>query len=221
MTTVVETVGRIQMEDGSSVSCLWTGPEGAEWTLIYAPGAGSNLRDPFGAYAAPLLADAGIGLMRFQFPYSEAGRKSPDRPEVLEATWRAALSEARNRSRRIVAGGRSMGGRMASRVVAAGERVDALALFAYPLHPPGKPEERRVEHLPAITVPTLFCSGDRDNFGTVRELAEAVALVPDAGLHVLAGADHGFSTLKASGRRRVDVWQEAVEALQAFLRDIE
>jgi predicted alpha/beta-hydrolase family hydrolase len=109
---------------------------------------------------------------------------------------------------------------MASRVVAAGEPVDALALFAYPLHPPGKPDDLRTEHLPAIKVPTLLCSGDRDAFGTVEELRQATALLADASFYVLAGADHGFSTLKSSGRRRVDLWHEAIEALRDFLADI-
>lgn len=208
---------RIDTGDGN-VSALWSGPEGAEWALVYAPGAGSSLKDPFGAYAADALADAGIGCLRFQFPYTEAGRKVPDRPSVLEAAWRAALDAARPRTQRIVAGGRSMGGRIASMVVASGEAVDALALFAYPLHPPGRPEQRRAAHLPSIAVPALFCSGDRDTFGTVEELTEAIAVIPDATLRILEGADHGFTVLKASGRTREAVWAEAVEALLEFLK---
>ena len=217
---MAETPVWIDIPGHGSVSGLWSEPAEAEWTLVYAPGAGSSLRDPFGNYASGALAAAGLACLRFQFPYSEAGRKAPDRPPLLEATWRAALETARSRSRRVVAGGRSMGGRIASQVVATGEAVDALSLFAYPLHPPGRPEQRRDAHLPLIAVPTLFCCGDRDTFGTVEELAQAASIMPCARLRVLAGADHGFSTLKASGRRRVDVWQEAVEALQAFLRDL-
>lgn len=209
---MAETPLRIETPAGA-VSALWSGPEGAEWALVYAPGAGSNLSDPFGAWAAEALAREGIGCLRFQFPYSEAGRGAPDRPAVLESVWRAVLSAARPSAGRIVAGGRSMGGRIASQVVADGEDVAALALFAYPLHPPGRPEQRRDAHLPRVAVPTLFCSGDRDTFATVDELRDAIVTMQDGRLRVLAGADHGFAALKSSGRTREDVWAEAVAAL--------
>jgi uncharacterized protein len=120
----------------------------------------------------------------------------------------------------VFAGGRSMGGRIASQVVAQGEDMAGLALFAYPLHPPGKPEQRRDAHLASIVVPTLFASGTRDTFGTPEELAQAAALVDGARVHVLEGADHGFSVLKASGRTRTDVWAEATAALLAFIDSV-
>jgi predicted alpha/beta-hydrolase family hydrolase len=205
---------------GGSVSSLRSGPADAEWTLVYAPGAGSNLNDPFGAHAARALEAEGIACVRFQFPYSEAKRSIPDRQPVLEATWRGVLDHVRPQSKRIVAGGRSMGGRMASLVVAGGAEVDALALFAYPLHPPGKPEQLRTEHLASIKVPTLFCCGDRDTFGTVEEMNAAAKLVPNSSHHVLEGADHGFAVLKASGRKREDVWDEAVATLLSFLKGL-
>ena len=106
-----------------------------------------------------------------------------------------------------------MGGRIASQVVAAGLRLDHLALFAYPLHPPGRPELARVAHLGSIQVPTLFCSGTRDAFATPEELQTAAAAVSGASVHILEGADHGFSVLKGSGRTRAGVWAEATEAL--------
>jgi predicted alpha/beta-hydrolase family hydrolase len=211
---------RIEIAGVGSVSGLRSGPVAADWTLVYAPGAGSNLHDPFGAYAAKALEAEGIACLRFQFPYSEQKRNIPDRPPVLEATWRAALEHVRPSAKRIVAGGRSMGGRMASMTVAGGEQVDALALFAYPLHPPGKPQQLRTEHLPGIEVPTLFCSGDRDTFATVGELSIAAGLVPNSRVHVLEGADHGFAVLKASGRKREDVWNEALAALLEFLKAV-
>ncbi len=112
-----------------------------------------------------------------------------------------------------------MGGRIASQVVAQGEQVDGLTLFAYPLHPPGKPEQRRDRHLGAIRVPVLFCSGTRDAFGTPEELERIVKLVPGARLHLLEGADHGFAVPKASGRTRKDVWEEALEVLLTWLME--
>ena len=211
---------RITLADGRSVSALWTAVPGADAAFVYAPGAGSNLHDPFGACVAAGLERHGVATLRFQFPYSEAGRSMPDRAPVLEATWRAAIEAARERASRLIAGGRSMGGRIASQVVAQGEAVDALALFAYPLHPPGQPEQKRDAHLPGIAVPVLLCSGDRDAFASVEELQALAASMPRARLHLLAGADHGFATLKASGRRREDVWQAAVEALLSFWQEV-
>ena len=95
--------------------------------------------------------------------------------------------------------------------------MDALALFAYPLHPPGRPEQLRTAHLPGIACPALFCSGTRDAFATPDELAAVAALVPDARVHLLDGADHGFAVLKSSGRSREDVWAEAGEVLVTWL----
>jgi predicted alpha/beta-hydrolase family hydrolase len=210
---------KLSLPGGDAVSALWQ--NGAmprqDWAFVYAPGAGAGLSDGFGAYAAEALSTKGVASLRFQFPYVEHKRGGPDRPLVLEATWRAALASVRKRRLKIVAGGRSMGGRMASHVVAQGEPVEALALFAYPLHPTGRPQQRRDAHLPAIEVPTLFCAGDRDTFASLEELRELIAGLPHARLHVLAGADHGFQVLKSSGRTRQDVWQEALDALLNFV----
>ena len=208
----------------AGVSVVRSSPERGEpaWAWVYAPGAGSSIRDPFGTYASALLTERGIATVRFQFPYMERGSKRPDAPRTLEATWRAVLAASRSDGVRLIASGRSMGGRVASMVVATqsrsapGEAADALALFAYPLHAPGRAEQR-VEHLGSIGVPTLFCSGTRDAFGTPEELREAAALVGDSTLHLLEGADHGFATLKSSGRTREDVWREAVGAMLAWL----
>ena len=169
MSPPAEAALRIEVPGSGAVSALRSGPADAAWTFVYAPGAGSNLNDPFGAYAATALADEGIACLRFQFPYTEAKRKLPDRVPVLEATWRAALAEVRpaceahrrrravdGRAYRFAGGGAGRGGRC------------AWPFFAYPLHPPGQPEKRRDAHLPDIAVPSLFCSGDRDTFGDNR-----------------------------------------------------
>ena len=113
-----------------------------------------------------------------------------------------------------------MGGRIASQVVAQGEEVDALALFAYPLHPPGRPHQLRDRHLPAIKVPALFCSGTNDAFASPEELGDAASKVRLSTLHLLNGADHGFAVPKSSGRRRDDVWAEAVAALLDWLQSV-
>jgi hypothetical protein len=204
---------RISVDEKRSVSSLWTPAEVAgDSVLIYAPGAGSNLADPFGAFLAAELAPRGISCLRFQFPYSEAKRRNPDPPKVLEATWNAALEDARMLGDRVIASGRSMGGRIASQVVAQGAQVDGLAFFAYPLHPPGRPDQRRDKHFAKITVPMLYCSGTRDAFATPEELETLVATLPRATLHLMEGADHGFAVPKASGRTRQEVWREALAA---------
>ena len=112
-----------------------------------------------------------------------------------------------------------MGGRIASQVVAQGTTVDGLALFAYPLHSLARPSKWRDGHLPSVNVPTLFCSGTRDAFATPEELAQAASMVPKAQVHSLKGSDHGFATLKSSGRTREDVWSEAVDMFLEWLED--
>ena len=221
------------MREGVSVTALQALPESraSDVVVVYAPGAGSNLNDGFGAYLAAFLEARGYESWRFQFPYSERGRGAPDPPALLEATWRAVIEAVQLPglnpgasqdvgSRRLVAGGRSMGGRIASMVVAKGAPVAGLALFAYPLLPPGRATSDRAGHFSSIRVPTLFCSGTRDAFATPEQLREAASLVRGATVHLLEGADHGFAVLKSSGRTREDVWQEACEALLAFLRGI-
>ncbi len=215
-----ETV-RIGVGEGVAVTALRLAPEGAAagWRFLYAPGAGSNLHDPFGAYCCQRLASEGVASVRFQFPYQEAGKRGPDRPPILEAAWRAAIEACRSEGERLVIGGRSMGGRIASQVVAAGTAVDALALFAYPLHPPGRPDQARDRHLASLGVPVLFCSGTRDAFGSPEELRAAAAAVRRATLHLLADADHGFAVPKSTARKREDVWEEATAAFLRWLRN--
>ena len=110
-----------------------------------------------------------------------------------------------------------MGGRIASQVAAKQKGIDALALFAYSLHPPWNRSQRRDLHFPDIECPTLFCSGTRDTFAEPHELRQAAGKAPHADVHLLDGADHGFSVLKSSGRRRQDVWDDATSALLAWL----
>ena len=173
-----------------AVSAIRTEPEDtpSTWLFVYAPGAGSNINDPFGAYLANRLAPENATVVRFQFPYMEIGRRRPNRTSTLEETWRCVLDAVRIPGLRLVVGGRSMGGRITSHVVAQGTEVDALALFAYPLRPPGKPDQRRDGHLPDVDVPTLFCSGTRDDFATPEELHVAASIVPHAQVHILEGA---------------------------------
>ena len=192
---------RVTVAGGTEVTAVRGLPEGspAGWVFVYAPGAGSNLNDGFGSYACRRLASQGFLTVRFQFPYMEARKRRPDSPAVLLDTWRAVIGTLPRLELKLVVGGRSMGGRIASQVVSQGTDVDALALFAYPLHPPAKPDQRRDQHFPRIGVRTLFCSGTRDAFATPEELQAASSLVPYSSVHLLEGADHGFSVPKSSG----------------------
>jgi predicted alpha/beta-hydrolase family hydrolase len=217
-----ERLTTIDLGPAGAVTAIETPPEGhpSLWRFLYAPGASADVNDPFGAFACRAVARAGISAVRIQFPYQEAGRRTPDRPDTLEATWSAAIDQLSMPGDRLVVGGRSMGGRIASQVVAKGSPVDALALFSYPLHPPGRPERRRDEHLPQLGVPVLFCSGTNDAFASPKELSEAAALVAAGSVHLLGAADHGFNVRRSSGRTREDVWQEAVEAMRYWLATI-
>ena len=209
---------KVSVPGGHEVTVIdSSGSSSASPLFVYAPGAGSSLDDPFGRWLAKELTPAGIGLWRFQFPYMEEKRKAPDRVPVLEATWKAVAIKA---GPRAVLGGRSMGGRIASQVVADGMPAPGLALFAYPLHPPGQPDRLRDQHLTAVRVPTLFCSGTRDAFASQTELEAAGSWIENSSFHFIVGADHGFNVPKSSGLRREDIWQEAVNILVPFLESL-
>ena len=190
---MIEETVRIEVTEGRSVTVIQTAQQGQStgWKLVYAPGAGSNLNDRFGSYLCGHLAEQGFATARFQFPYMEENKRRPDRPAILEATWQTVIEHVRADGLKLAVGGRSMGGRIASQVVAKGTPVDALVLFAYPLIPPWAPEKVRDQHLPEINVATLFCSGTRDQFANPEQLSEAASRVRDSEAHLLQGADHG------------------------------
>lgn len=167
--------------------------------LLLAPGAGSDRNQS--TLVAIEAAVAPLPVARIDFPYRRAGRKAPDRAPVLLSCIReeaaALVAEARIRADRLVLGGRSMGGRMCSMAVADGLAGRALVLVSYPLHPPGRPERLRTEHLPRLAVPVLFVHGTRDPFATPEELQAAAAAIAgpvtfewiEGGRHDLKGAD--------------------------------
>jgi uncharacterized protein len=154
--------------------------------LLLAPGAGSSRDQP--ALVAIEEAVAPLPVERMDFPYRKAGRKVPDRAPILLDAVRAEAAQLVARCgidpARLVLGGRSMGGRMCSMAVADGLPAAGLVLICYPLHPPGKPEKLRVEHLPKLYVPCLFIHGTRDPFATPDELQEWTATIPGPVTHV-------------------------------------
>jgi predicted alpha/beta-hydrolase family hydrolase len=189
-------------------------PSGDAPLLVLAHGAGADQRHPFMVTVASHLAAAGVQVVTFNFLYAEKRRRSPDRAPVLEETWRGVLEEIDTRltPRRTVVGGKSMGGRIASQVVAsapatpAWSRVKGLVLLGYPLHPPGKPDAARTAHLPGIAVPILLVQGTRDSFGTRDEVKPIFdALSAKVTYDFIEGGDHSFAVPKSSGLSSRDV----------------
>jgi len=171
--------------------------------MVVAHGAGAGQKSQFMVRTAEGLARRDVAAATFDFPYMAEGRKIPDRPPVLEATWRAALERARTEFRGLplFIGGKSMGGRIASQV-AARRNVGALAglvFLGYPLHPPANPAQRRDQHLPDIAEPVLFVQGSRDTFGTAGEIRDLLPRLSRATLHEITGGDHSF---KGSAQQR-------------------
>jgi uncharacterized protein len=205
------------MTDRLVTEYAWQGPRsGIDRAVLLAHGAGSDMHGAALVAVADALAAAKIPSLRFNYPYRSAGKKAPDRPKVLEAATREAAAELAKRSKlapgRLVLGGRSMGGRYCSMVVAAAEEPVAalgLLMLSYPLHAAGRPERPRVEHFPDIRVPTLFVSGTRDSLAGQADLQRAARAVKGrVGFHWIATADHGYRPLKASGRTIADVLAE-------------
>jgi uncharacterized protein len=188
--------------------------------VVLGHGAGGNRRNPLLRALAEALAASGRAALLYNFRYAEKGGRRPDPPAMLEATTRAAaeLALAETGARRIVHGGRSMGGRIASQVAAAGGRADGLAFLGYPLHPPGRFEKRREAHLPSIVAPMLFLQGTRDDFARADLLEALMArLGARAELHRVEHADHSFGVLKRSGRTPADVLAEVSGTLLGWL----
>jgi predicted alpha/beta-hydrolase family hydrolase len=169
---------------------------------------------------AESLAASGRSVLLYDVPYTDRGRRAPDPPAVLEATTRAVGDFARASlgAAKLVHGGKSMGGRIASQAVAAGAPADGLVFLGYPLHPPGKPGQLRDRHLPRIDVPMLFVQGTRDTFAR-PDLLDAVLgrLGQKATLHKVEGGDHSFAVLKRSGRTGREVEAEVEKVILGWL----
>jgi predicted alpha/beta-hydrolase family hydrolase len=200
-----------------SVSVLAGDAGGA--VAVIAHGAGGNMETPSLKSLQKELAGGGVTAVRFNFLYSESGRKSPDREENLIACWRSVADWVKREHRpgRLFLGGRSMGGRMVSYLVADGYACDGLFFLAYPLHPPGQRDRQRKDHLPRITVPMLFVSGTRDAFGEL-DLLQPLVKGLGAALHLLPEADHGFKAPKSAGKSPREIEDEVARTVLAFVR---
>ena len=194
-------------------------------TLILGHGAGAGQRNAFMVEFAQALSARGIDIVTFNFLYTEQGRKIPDRAPALEACYRAVIEAIRahvaSARRALFVGGKSMGGRIATQVAAADPRLPlaGLVLLGYPLHPPGKPEQLRDKHLPAVGRPMLFVQGTRDAFGKPDELAPILgALQPPPVMHVVAQADHSFKLSRKNPAAQAAIYAEIQDAIIGFVR---
>lgn len=208
----------LQVSESHTVSGLFDLPANARACFVFAHGAGAGMNHPSMASVAGDLAEHGVATLRYQFPYMERGSRRPDPPALCHATVRAAVAEATRQAPglRLVAGGRSFGGRMTSQAQALAQLpgVAGLAFLAFPLHPAGRPSQERAEHLSNVNVPMLFLQGTRDELATLELLQPVVQrLGARATLKLLQDADHSFHVRASSGRHDPDVRQELVLAL--------
>jgi len=221
---------RFGVEGWGEVSALLTRPVKARWLLVLAHGAGAGMNHSFMENVAAEFAGVGVATLRYQFPYMEQRRRIPDKPAVLTATVAAAVGEAAKLAPalRLLAGGKSMGGRMTSQAAAehpldgALDGVRGLVFFGFPLHPPNRPGTKRGDHLTKVTAPMLFLQGTRDTLADLTLLRPICAkLGPRATLHVVETADHSFHVLKSSGRNDAEVLRELAETVVSWAERLE
>jgi len=216
---------RFPVEGQGHVSALLLRPAKARWLLLLAHGAGAGMRHPFMEKLAGELASVNIATFRYQFPYMEQraakGRRAPDAPAVLTATVAAALRAAAEAAPGLplLAGGKSLGGRMTSHAAAQGmlDGVRGLVFFGFPLHPPNQPGTKRADHLAKVPMPMLFLQGTRDTLADLNLLRPICGkLGPRATLHVVESADHSFHVLKRSGTDDATVLRQLAETVASW-----
>jgi uncharacterized protein len=192
---------------------------GAEAVFVLAHGAGAGQRHPFMVATANGLAARRISVVTFDFPYMRERRHVPDKAPVLESAFREAIESTREWSgaTQVFIGGKSMGGRMATHLGAHGiDGLIGVVALGYPLHPPGRPDKPRTEHLPSIRVPVLIVQGERDTFGTPDELRPVIAAMKaSTTLHVVAGGDH---SLAVRGRKKDEIFEGVLDVVASWMR---
>ena len=217
---------KVPLEAGATTALAYTADSpsfGA--ALILAHGAGAGQRSTFMVDFARAISSLGVDVITFNFPYTEQRRRIPDRAPVLEACYRAVIASVHARlpaaKRALFIGGKSMGGRIATQVAAADPAlpIAGLVLLGYPLHPPGRPTERRDKHLPAVGRPMLFVQGARDAFGTPAELAPIVeAIGPSASIHVVAGSDHSLKLARKDPAAQAAAYDDVQRTMVEWMR---
>jgi uncharacterized protein len=213
------------VEGAGQMPGLLVRPANARWLLVLAHGAGAGMRHPFLEALARELGEVGVASFRYQFPYMEERRRVPDSPAVLTATVAAAVRAAEHLAPGVVllAGGKSMGGRMTSTAASEGllEGVRGFVFLGFPLHPPKRPGTKRAEHLEKVEIPMLFLQGTRDDFADLallRPICDGLGSL--ATLHVIEGADHSFHVLKKSGKSDGEVLRELAETTAGWAAEL-
>lgn len=182
---------QVELSGGGAVSGVVRGD--GDVTVLMAHGAGTDQHHRMVVGIAEALARRAVRVVTFNYPYTEAGKRRPDRTEVLLACHRTVADRVRSEfGSALVLAGRSMGGRMATMLAADGYPCRALVCYAYPLHPAGKPEKLRIDHLDDVTVPMLFFQGSRDALSRADLFDQHVRSLPSATVVDMDGADHSF-----------------------------
>jgi predicted alpha/beta-hydrolase family hydrolase len=207
------------------VSALLERPGDARWLLVLGHGAGAGMRHRFMEAISAALASHAIATFRYQFPYMEKRSGRPDPQPVLLGTVRSAVAAAHSAAPDLplLAGGKSMGGRMTS-LASADEplpNVRGLVFFGFPLHPAGKPGIERAQHLERVALPMLFLQGRRDKLAGLGLLAPVLERIgPRATLHVVEEGDHSFAVPKRSGRSEADVLDDLVRTVASWAEEL-
>jgi predicted alpha/beta-hydrolase family hydrolase len=184
-------------------------------SIILAHGAGKNMDSPFMSFFHEGFAKAGYPSLKFNFPYMQKGKKVPDPQPVLTLIYRKAIEMAPSSD--VVIGGKSMGGRIAS-YVADEKKVNGLVFLGYPLHPPGKPDQLRDQHLYSIRKPMLFVSGTRDPFATSELLTATLKKIGKyATFEPVEGGGHSFEVPKKSGFTTQQIWDDVLQKVLNWL----
>jgi uncharacterized protein len=217
----------LQAGAGTTALVYPAGASAVGASLILGHGAGAGQQSTFMVEFARALSNLGLDLITFNFPYTEQHRRIPDRGPVLEACYRAVIETARTKiasaAQCLFIGGKSMGGRIATQVAAADPALPlaGLVLLGYPLHPPGRPAQRRDQHLPAIGRPMLFIQGERDAFGTPAELQPIVnGLRPSPTLRVVDGGDHSFKLPRMDPAAQTGVFANIQQDIVTWVRGV-
>ncbi len=216
---------RFHVEGAAEVSALLVRPKNARWLLALAHGAGAGMTHPFMENLSEELSAVAIATFRYQFPYMEQHRRVPDSPALLTATVAAAVQAAKKAAPGLplLAGGKSMGGRMTSQAAAQHplDGAQGLIFFGFPLHPPNRPGTKRADHLAKVTIPMLFLQGTRDTFADLNLLRPICAKLGEhATLHIIESADHSFHVLKSSKKTDPDVLRELAETSVSWAESI-
>jgi predicted alpha/beta-hydrolase family hydrolase len=216
---------RIPLEAGATTALAYTADSSSFGaTLILGHGAGGGQRSTFLVDFARAISSLGVEVITFNFLYMEQRRRIPDRAPILEACYRAVIASVHARpapNRALFIGGKSMGGRIATQVAAADPTlpIAGLVLLGYPLHPPGRPTERRDKHLPAVGRPMLFVQGSRDAFGTPAELAPIIETIgPSASIHVVAGGDHSLKLARKDPAAQAAAYDDVQRTMVEWMR---